>query len=111
MFFQPQDSQAGAVGLLGVSAAVDDLLDQRGGLGADLFGPANDPRGSPLQILLVRGGHVLFERGVSVESIASYVGEHALAFEEGLHRMSGEPDMELFSNQAERTTVVMALDL
>ena len=97
--------------MLGVSAAFDDHLDQKRGMRSDLFGPFNDPGGSPFQIFLVRRRHVLFECGVTVENKASDVGEHALAFEEGLHRMGGEPDMELFSKEAKRTTVVVVLHL
>jgi hypothetical protein len=41
----------------------------------------------------------------------SYVGRHPLAFLESFHGVGGQPDIELFSQQAERDAVVVFVDL
>ena len=97
--------------MLGVSAAFDDHLDQQRGFWTDLFGPFNDPGRSPLQIFLVRGGHVLFERSVAVRDKACGMTGHPLAFLEDFHGVGAKPDIEFFSHEAERDAVVMVLDL
>src|SRR6266511_5806700 len=111
MFLQPQDAQAGAVSLLGVISAIDDPLDQRSGSGASLFGPANDPRGRPLQIILVRWWHVLCECGVAVRDKRSDMDGHPFALKEGFQCAGGQSHMEFLTHQPERNAVIMLVDL
>ena len=94
-----------------MSAACDDFFYQLSGSGADLLCPGNDPRGRPLQILLVRRGHVLFEGCMDMGDKTSYMSGHPLAFCESFHGAGGEPDIEFFAHQTKRNTVVVTLHL
>ena len=112
MFLQAQDSQAGAVGLLGMGSAVDDLLDQSSGVRAGLLGPADDSGGSPFEIVLVRQRHMLFDAWCDdgATKLRTWAG-HALAFLEGLHGMGSQPHFEFFALAArKRHAVVMFVD-
>ena len=51
-FGQAQDTQTRAIALLGMRPVGEDGLDERGGLGADRLGPADDARGRPFQMAL-----------------------------------------------------------
>ena len=50
---QPQQPQTGAIGLLGVRLAFQDVAGQLAGVRTGLLGPSDDARGRPLQVLLV----------------------------------------------------------
>src|SRR3990167_8718016 len=55
---EAQDPEAGAVALLGVRPIGEDGLDEGGGLRADRAGPRDEARRGPLQMVLMRLGHV-----------------------------------------------------
>src|SRR5262245_50735816 len=61
---QAQDAQAGAVPLLRMRTISEDSFDERGSVRADGAAPGDQPRGTPLQMLLMRLGHVSGVRGV-----------------------------------------------
>ena len=62
---QPQEPEAGAAGLLGMTAGVEDGGDQGGGLRPDLLGLADETLGRPFAHLAVLLRHVLRRGGMT----------------------------------------------
>src|SRR5262249_9692293 len=76
---QAQDAQAGAIASLG-------RVDEGGGLWADHARPVDETRRRPLEMPLVRVGHVGGIDGVAAPDIAAAMRSHALATMESLDR-------------------------
>ena len=62
---QTQEAEAGAVGLLRVTARIEDGGNQGGGRQPDLLGPADEAVRRPVAHLAVLLGHVLRRGGVT----------------------------------------------
>ena len=73
--------------------------------------PAQEPRGTPLQVRAVRLRHVLGDRGVPARHEAARMQPDARAALKDLDRGRREADVEQRVNQRMRHRVVMAIDL
>lgn len=68
-FLQAEDSKTRPVSLFRMGAVLQDEGEQFLGLGANGPGPLNETGGSPLEVLLVRFGHVLGEGAVFARKV------------------------------------------
>ena len=110
---EPKDAQAGAVALFGMATGRQNPIDQRLGLWPDGRGPIAQSRRRPLEMLLVRLGHVLGDGGVPAAIEAARVGGEAGTLQEKLDGLGGDPGLELAVNQAvgDRVEVMVDLDV
>ena len=107
---EAHEPQAGAVALLGVRAALEDLGHHAPRGRSGLLGPADEARGRPLRVRPVRAGHVLGQgRGLAV--VASTVRRHPPAFVEDLDDRGGVARLDLLVDELVRDAVEMPLDL
>ena len=70
---QADDAEAGTESLLRMGFGFQDMGDEFFGIGAGLGGPADDAGGSPIEVLLVGLGHVLFESGEGTLAVTAGV--------------------------------------
>src|SRR5712691_2822684 len=89
-FGETKDPEAGAVALLGVRPIGKDGFDEGGSLRADRAGPSDKARGGPLQMKLMRFGHVGRVSSVPAAEMAADMGRHPLPAMEELDRRHGE---------------------
>ena len=108
---QPQDAETRAVALLGVATFVEDGGHELARARPDARAPRDQPRRSPLQMLLVGLGHVLGFGRVPSAGVAAGVRGQAPPVVEDLHRGGGKADLDLLVHQRVRNRVVVAVDL
>jgi len=108
---EPEEAQAGTIGLLGVFAGGEKRLHELGGVRANGLGPTGEAVGRPLLVLLMSGRHMFGEGGVPAEGIAAPVGSDPLVVEKDLDGAFGGADVDLFVDQGVRDAVVMMLEL
>ena len=104
---QPQEPEAGAAGLLGMTAGVEDGGDQGGGLRPDLLGPADETLGRPFTHLAVLLRHVLRRGGMTPLVRGADVAGDALAAVETLDGAGRHSDIELAPDQRVRNRVLV----
>ena len=109
-FAELQQSQAGAVGLLGVVAAFELAGDPGVHVGADLCGPALETLGGPLLLRPVAFGHVGGLRGEAV-AVAPRVGGDAALAEVQFNQGVGGVYLDPLADILVRHGVVMLLVL
>ena len=83
-----------AIGLLGMSAAIDYSSHQFGSFGSLGCRPGCDPLWRPLQMLLVVRGAMVWIRGEAAGGIASDVGRHWAVVVENLDGGGGKPGLD-----------------
>lgn len=109
---QPQDAQAGAIGLLWVLAGTQDgayayeLLGRRSGLGR----PGDQALRCPLTRLAMGLGHVRSDGGVAPLLVAAVVARDPAAPAEALDGVVGDPHLHLFFDQGVGDRLVMPVD-
>ncbi len=99
------------VPLLRVGPAGEDRRHQGGGLRPDGLGPRDEPRGTPLPVLLVGLRHVGGQGGVLPAGHAPDMGRHPLAAMEDLDRHRRHPDVHPLVHQGMGHRGVVAVDL
>jgi len=104
---QPEQAQAGAVGLLRMLARVEERLDELSGVRADGLSPAHEPFRRPLQVLLVRGRHVFSEGGVSSRRFDPGMGGDPLVLEQDLDGRLCSTDVDLLVDECVGDAVVV----
>src|SRR5271169_3853835 len=88
----------------------NDLYDLRSG-GACLLRPMNDPRRGPLQVFLMRFGHMFGECGVLALLEAPLMCHKTSAIKEDLHGIGAKKDLYLLASELVRNAVVVLLDV
>jgi len=102
---EPQDAQARAIALLWVWTTVQNRPDQRLHVSADLAGPGNQARGRPLQVFLMRLGHVARLGRMTLGRMAAQMRGHTLALVEELDREGREAHVHLLVHERMRRRV------
>ena len=97
--------------MLGMRPALENLLDEGLGRGADRGAPAEEPRRTPLQMRTMRLRHVLRDRRVATRHKAARMQPDARAPLKDLDGGRREAHVEQGVDQRMRDRVVMALDL
>ena len=108
---QSQEPEAGAVGLLRMSPAIEDGGDQGAGRRPDLLGPADEAVGRPIAHLAMLLGHVLGRGDVTPLAGRADMAGDALAAVEALDGVGGQSDVELAPDQRVGNRVVVPVDL
>src|SRR6516165_8981513 len=105
-----EQSQAGAITLLGVRLVSELIRDDR--LSAGTYGPSPVDQAvrAPLGVLLVRLRHVLCDRGVLADLVTAGVHGDAARVEEALHRRGAEARLDLVADEVVRNAVVVVVD-
>ena len=103
---QSQDTDTGAVSLLGVRSTFQDQRRQLGSARADCRRIDADALDRPRGIAPVRARHVLGDCRVPPAAGAAHVHRYPLAFAEQLDRALGDARIELLSDQPVRYRVV-----
>ena len=107
---EADDAQAGAVALLGMGPAFEDLLAQRRRSGADLAGVLADALDGPAGVAPVAGGHVLGKGGVLPVPARPYMDGDALAFVEDLDAAGRHPRLDIGASETVGDGVIMGVD-
>ena len=107
---QAHQAEAGAIALLGVRPAAEDLGDELPGGGPSLFCPADEPRRRPLGMRPVRAGHVLGLRRRRAVVPAAVRGDPP-AREVDLDRRRRRPRLDALMDQLVGHAVELAGDL
>ena len=110
-FAQADDAQAGAEPLFRMGSMFEDGGDEFFGLGSCLSGPVDDAGRGPLEVFLMRFGHVLWQGGKSSWAMTSGMAGHPVVFAEDFDGGGSESEVDLFFDQRIRDAVVMAVDL
>jgi len=110
-FGKTQDAEARAVALLGVRPVREDGLDEGRGLRADGAGPGDEARGRPLEVALMRFGHVGGVGGVPAAEMAAGMGGHPLPAMEELDRRHGQAGIDEFVAEGVGDGVVVPVEL
>lgn len=92
-------------------ATLENLLDERGRLGADRGAPAEQPRRTPFLVRAVRLRHVVGHRRVPTRVIAARMDPEARAALEDLDGRGGEAHVERLVHERIRHRVVVVIDL
>ena len=108
---EPQDAEAGAVALLGVRPVGEDSLDEGGRVGADRARPGDEAQGRPLEVVLMRWGHVGGVGGVPAADLAADMGRHPLPAMEQFDRRHRQAGIDEFVHQLVGDGVVVAVQL
>ncbi len=111
MFLEIQNPQTRPITLFGMSAAVDDGLNESSRMGTGLVRTADESVGAPFRIFAMGRRHMLFEGGVPMGQIASDMAGHALSLSQDLDGVSGKPDVELLPSQFIGHAVVVIVDI
>lgn len=96
---EAEEPEAGAVALLRVRPALQDVLGERGGVGPGRRGPAQEARGRPLAVPLVRLGAVGGIGGVAAAPVAREGRGDAAAAVQNLDGARGEADIHVLAHQ------------
>ena len=108
---EPQESETGAIALLGMRAVGQDRGHQRAGLGADPARPIRQARRRPLQVVLVRLGHVRGVRRMAAGRVVTGMRGDPLPLVETLDGRGGEPGVDDLVHERKRDGVVMPVEL
>ena len=107
---QALEPDAGAVGLLGMTAG-EDGGDQGGGVRSDLLGPADEAVGCPFAHPAVLVGHMLCCGRVAPRVRRANMAGDALAAMEALDGAGRQSDVELAADERVRDRAVVPVDL
>ena len=110
-FGEPQDPEARTVALLWVRPVREDGFDEGGGLRADGAGPGDEARGGPLQVQLMRFGHVGRVGGVPAAEMAADMGRHPLPAMEELDRRHRQARIDELVAEGVGDGVVVSVEL
>ena len=108
---EPDDAETGAIALLGMGPALEDLLAQRRGRRADLAGVFPDALDRPAGVAPVARGHVLGNGGVLPVPAGPQMDGDALALVEDLDAAGGQPRLDLGAGEAVGDGVIMGVDV
>ena len=108
---EADDAQTGAIALLGMGPAFEDLLAQRRGRRADLAGVFADALDRPAGVAPVARGHVLGKGGVLPVPARPYMDGDALALVEDLDAAGGHPRLDLGAGEAVGDGIIVGVDL
>src|SRR5690606_27294170 len=108
---QPHEAQTRTIPLLRMRTALQDPLHQRTGGCADSLCPADQAGGTPLEVLAVRLGPMLRNRGVAADSVTTRVRGDAPARVKDLDSAAGEADLDRLTGECVGHAVVVAGEL
>ena len=109
-FAEADEAEAGAVALLGVREALEELLDEEPDSRAEARAPRDEAGGRPLDVALVGLGAVRGVGGEAALERTAGVGRHAAAVMQDLDGGRGQADVDLFVDEAVGDAVGVALD-
>ena len=108
---EPDDAKTGAVALLGMWPAFQDLLAKRRGRRADLAGVVSDALDRPAGVAPVTGRHVLGNGRVLPVPACAQMNGDALTFMENLDAAGGQPRLDLGAGEAVGDRIIVGVDV
>src|SRR6202789_548481 len=108
---ETHDAETGAVALLGMWPAFQDLLAERRGRRADLAGVVPDALDRPAGVAPVTGRHVLGNGRVLPVPACAQMNGDALAFMENLDAAGGQPRLDLGAGEAVGDGIIVGVDV
>src|SRR5271169_2801399 len=108
---KPDDAETGAVALLGMGPALENLLAERRRRRADLAGVFPDALDRPAGVAPMAGGHVLGNGRVLPVPACAQMNGDALAFMENLDAAGGQPRLDLGAGEAVGDGIIVGVDV
>ena len=108
---EADDAETGAVALLGMGPALEDLLAERRRRRADLAGVFPDAFDRPAGVAPMAGGHVLGNRRVLPVPARPDMDGDALAFVENLDTADGQARLDLGAGEAVGDGIIVGVDV
>src|SRR6202041_2341969 len=108
---ETHDAETGAVALLGMGSAFQDLLAKRRGRRADLAGVFADALDRPAGVAPVTGRHVLGNGRVLPVPACAQMNGDALALMENLDAAGGQPRLDLGAGEAVGDRIIVGVDV
>ena len=108
---EANNAETGAIALLGMGPALEDLLAERRRGRADLAGVVPDALDRPAGIAPMARGHVLRNGRVLPVSARPDVDGDALAFVENLDAAGGQPRLDLGAGEAVGDGIIVGIDV
>src|SRR6202041_2688363 len=108
---ETHDAETGAVALLGMGSAFQDLLAQGRGRRADLAGVFPDALDRPAGVAPVTGRHVLGNGRVLPVSACAQMNGDTLALMENLAAASGQPRLDLGAGEAVGDRIIVGVNV
>src|SRR5580692_3457419 len=108
---EANNAETGAIALLGMGPALEDLLAERRRRWADPAGVLPDALDGPAGVAPVTGGHVFGNGGVFPVPARPDVDGDALAFVENLDAVGGQPRLDLGAGEAVGDGIIVGVDV
>src|ERR1700677_3629305 len=108
---EANNAETGAIALLGMGPALEDLLAERRRRWADPAGVLPDALDGPAGVAPVAGGHVFGNGGVFPVPARPDVDGDALAFVENLDAAGGQPRLDLGAGEAVGDRIIVGVDV
>src|SRR5277367_3523523 len=108
---KPDDAETGAIALLGMGPAFENLLAERRGRRADLTGVFPDTLDRPAGVAPVTGRHVLGNGRVLPVPARPEMNGDALALMENLDAAGGQPRLDLGAGEAVGDRIIVGVDV
>src|SRR6202522_4505727 len=108
---KPDDAETGAIALLGMGPAFENLLAERRGRRADLAGVFPDALDRPAGVAPMAGGHMLGNRRVLPVPARPDMDGDALAFVENLDAADGQARLDLGAGEAVGDGIIVGVDV
>ena len=108
---EADDAETGAVALLGMGPALEDLLAERRRRRADLPGVVPDALDRPAGVSPMAGGHVFGNGGGLPVPAPAQMNGDALALVENLDATGGHPRLDLGAGETVGDGIIVGVDL
>ncbi len=108
---QREQTEAGAVALLGMRLGFEQMSDQVPGSDADCCRPVQQSSWSPLSMRAMRRRHVLRDRAVATTTMRASMTRYSLMTEQHFDRGAGDAQFDFLADQGMRHRVVMVREL